>query len=212
MRELELTDHQCALLSVDLVADSIALQLRSSEPDVLTTAFNRMLCEQGLWIPPLEMLPTCVVTVAPTAPAPAPPTIEIGPNAVTTQAPELSGSSDSDTSDAASETILLVIVATIMVLLLAGTVWVTRVRHRTHGPDPPPISPGSPASPQQDESGFDFVVDRLMAAPGRAIPVHRATWLTTPLDQSGYGSPTTESNPGYSDSISITVPSYLSQA
>lgn len=217
LRELNLTDHDCTLLTVDLVADSIVLQLRSTDPVALTTGFNRVLCEQGLWVPPFEMLPTCIVTGAPTARAPAAPTIETELNNTTTGPPELSGISDSGASDVVSETILLVIIAVIMVLLLAGTVWVTRARHRSTSGANLAISPGSPVgspSATQDESGFDFVVDRLMAAPSRAIPVHRATWLTTPLDQgAGFGaSPTTESNPGYSDSISIQVPSYLSQA
>ena len=217
LRELNLTDHDCTLLTVDLVAESIVLQLRSTDPVALTVSFNRVLCEQGLWVPPFEMLPTCIVTGAPTAPAPVAPTIETGLNNTTTGPPEPSGSSDSDALDAVSETILLVIIAVIMVLLLAGTVWVTRARHQSTSGANLAISPGSPVgspSAMQDESGFDFVVDRLMAAPSRAIPVHRATWLTTPLDQgASYGaSPTTERNPGYSDSISIQVPSYLSQA
>lgn len=166
-RDLLLESYQCEVEFDSIIFDQVVVILRAIDPDALRNIFDRILCVDGLYVPPLVVEPTCRTSPPSTSdPTDAPTDIETSAPST----PSFVQSSDSESESSASQAILIV-VAVIIVLIVVGAMWFVRSRR----PQAPAVVPNIQS--ETPDKGFEETIDRLMSS-GAAYPIHRATWLT----------------------------------
>lgn len=174
--------EQCRLVSFDLVANSVTIELRVLDPITIRNEYEAVLCVVGVYVPPLEQEPSCL-TEAPSKSPTISTTLTTTEQTTTQQmgAVERMSSDDDNSATVSLTSMIAIILAVVLLLMIVGAIIIVRER-RSRNTSQMTISPvvqqGNPSTQKlsTDKEDLNVAIERLMAN-GMALPLHRATWL-----------------------------------
>lgn len=189
---------QCSVERVDEISNQVTAHVRVLDPVLARMQIDELICVLGLFVPPLEVLPSCLTM----PPSLASTTLLSTSPSTTTVLVVVNEAQEDDTTEADSNVIIGTMIGAILLLIVVALFWMIRQQNRKTQTIPT-LSPAALSSGQVSPAGsvysskatdddFVFTIDRLMN--GLAVPIHRATWLSNAADLT---TESTTENPGF---------------